>query len=70
MKKQKILAYEGRIPVSDRALTAAVIDINNKKHLIIDLWAMCRNRGNYLLYVQAGYDSTAAKSCISNSNRN
>lgn len=37
MKKQKILAYEGRIPVSDRELTAAVIDIDNKKHLIIDL---------------------------------
>lgn len=31
MKKQKILAYEGRIPVSDRELTAAVIDIDNKK---------------------------------------
>ena len=38
MKKQKILAYEGRIPVSDRELTAAVIDIDNKKHLIIDLY--------------------------------
>lgn len=29
-EKQKILAYEGRIPVSDRELTAAVIDIDNK----------------------------------------